>query len=103
MAPAAATVGDGARADVAAAVETLTAHYQELYRGVYEWLRAPPSLAYRARARAFLVELMACYHPFNMVQGHRIQWTREWLEALARDSAGDDEHDSDADIVVGEG
>jgi hypothetical protein len=81
-------------------------HYPELYRRIYEWLRAPPCLEYKAQAQEYLSDLMRCYHPLNMVQWHRIQWTVEWLRALALESGGggeDDEHDSDADTVVGEG
>jgi hypothetical protein len=102
--PCRATVAGGAHADVAAAVE----HYPELYRRIYEWLRAPPCLEYRAQAQEYLRDLLRCDHPLYMVQWHRIQWTVEWLQALARDGGGgdggeDDEHDSDADTVVGEG
>ena len=73
-------------------------HYQELYHGIYEFLRATPSHIYHDRAVDYLMNLLACYHTTNVMQGHRILWTREWLDALQTQ----DEQDSDADTVTGE-
>ena len=71
-------------------------HYQSLYRGIYEWLRAPPSYVYHERAAEYLSALLTCYYPANVLQYHRIQWTTAWLNALVQDGYG-----SDADTVVG--
>ena len=71
-------------------------HYQALYHGIYEWLRAPPSYIYHDRATEYLADLVACYDPINVLQYHRIQWTSAWLRVLLLQ----DGHDSDADTVV---
>ncbi len=72
-------------------------HYQELYRGIYEYLRAPPDNLYHSRALVYLQDLRRNYFPENgmVLQLHRIRWTEAWLEAL-------DEPDSDTDTVVGD-
>ena len=71
-------------------------HYQELYRGVYEFLREPPTRRHFARAVRYIRALKKCYHPGNVLQYHRIQWTQAWLDAL------DDPADSGDDTDVGE-
>jgi hypothetical protein len=71
-------------------------HYQELYRGIYEYLREPPQRRHVSRAVRYLRALKACYHPTNTLQGHRILWTQAWLDAV------DDPEDSDAETVFGE-
>ena len=65
-------------------------HYQELYCGICEYLRAPP-------ANLYLQDLRRNYNPGQamVLQLHRIRWTADWLEAL-------DEPDSDTDTVVGD-
>jgi hypothetical protein len=70
-------------------------HYQELYRGVYEYLREPPSHAHHSDALLYLQRLQACHHHSNALHTHRIRWAQAWLDALG-------EPDSDADTVVGE-
>ncbi len=70
-------------------------HYQDLYRGIYEYLRAQPSRTYQSRAIKYLHDLQACFHSGNVLQGHRILWVQAWLDALG-------EPDSDEDTVVGE-
>lgn len=72
-------------------------HYQELYRGIYEYLRAPPDNAYHSSALLYLQYLRQSYHPGNgmCLQLHRIRWVEAWLMDL-------DEPDSDTDTVVGE-
>ena len=79
-------------------------HYQALYRGIYEYLRAPPSPVYHERANAYLVDLIANYHRPSISQAHplqyhRILWTRAWLHALQQDLLVD--YQSDAETVVG--
>jgi hypothetical protein len=63
-------------------------HYQELYCGICEYLRALPDNLY-------LQDLRRNYNPGQamVLQLHRIRWT-DWLEAL-------DDPDSDTDTVVG--
>lgn len=74
-------------------------HYQALYYGIYEFLRAPPSHVYHDRAVDYLLSLLANYQTSrNVMQSHRILWTREWLDALQYQ----DELDSDADTVNGD-
>ena len=78
-------------------------HYQALYRGIYEYLRAPPSPVYHERANAYLVDLIANYHRPSISQAHplqyhRILWTRAWLHALHQDLLVD--YQSDAETVV---
>jgi hypothetical protein len=70
-------------------------HYQALYRGIFEYLREPPSHAHHSDALLYLQRLQACHHPSNVLQTHRIRWVMAWLDALG-------EPDSDADTVVGE-
>jgi hypothetical protein len=71
-------------------------HYQELYCGICEYLRAPPDNLYHSRALLYLQDLRRNYNPGQtmVLQLHRIRWTEDWLEAL-------DEPDSDTDTVVG--
>ncbi len=76
-------------------------HYQGLYRGIYEYLRAPPSFVYQGRAAEYLVSLLTCYHPHDTLQQHRIVWTTAWHNALHEDQ---DlllvDYQSEADTVV---
>lgn len=57
-------------------------HYQELYRGIYGYLKLPPNVARRGEALAYLEELKRCYHYHNVLQRDRIQWTEAWLLAI---------------------
>jgi hypothetical protein len=68
-------------------------HYQALYHGIYDYLRAPPSHAFHSPALLYLQELQASYHPLNVLQLHRILWVEAWLSALG-------EPDSDAETIV---
>ena len=68
-------------------------HYQALYRGIYDYLRAPPSHAFHSPALLYLQDLQASYHPMNILQAHRILWVQAWLSALG-------EPDSDAETIV---
>lgn len=72
-------------------------HYQELYHGIYEWLRAPPCDFYQEQANEYVQQLILCYHPSNVLQHHRIQWANAWLGALRQEG-----YESDADTVVGD-
>lgn len=79
-------------------------HYHELYCGIYEYLRAPPSNAWRLPACEYLAAIrrnVNSLSPARMhLQLHRITWVQEWLKALPDDSdecseaeteAGDDD------------
>lgn len=70
--------------------------YQDLYRGLYEYLLQPPTMARMPAAERYLRQLKRCYHPSNTLQRDRITWTRAWLDAV---SYADD---SDDDTVVGQ-
>ena len=62
-------------------------HYDQLYRGIYEYLRAPPDHQHRAVALHYLHELRASRSNDNYLQDHRIRWVEEWLKALPDDRA----------------
>ena len=76
-------------------------HYNELYHGVYEYLRAPPVPELRSVAVEYLADLQYNYNAFDLIpnvrrlQGDRITWVREWLKAMP-ELSGDY---SDADTV----
>ena len=68
-------------------------HYQDLYWGIYEYLRAPPVHEKRCKAVSYLSDLNNGYRSYQLtLQYHRILWTREWLKTF-------DDSDSDADTV----
>jgi hypothetical protein len=75
-------------------------HYNELYRGIYEYLRAPPSNDKRGVAIQYLNDIRANNtfpsNPWNFIQHHRIIWIEEWLNALPDDS----DECSDAETVI---
>lgn len=75
-------------------------HYSELYRGIYEYLRAPPSNDKREAALQYLSDIRANstspVNPYNCIQHHRILWIEEWLKALPDDSG----ECSDAETVI---
>lgn len=56
-------------------------HYHGLYRGIYEWLRAPPRAEFRGRAEEYLVALGDGQFG-GQLQRDRIRWTRAWLREL---------------------
>ncbi len=58
-------------------------HYNELYRGIYGFLKMPPDTARKEDAIAYLEDLERSYHYHNVLQGDRIKWTRAWLKALS--------------------
>jgi hypothetical protein len=74
-------------------------HYNALYCGIYEYLRAPPDPDRRAEAVAYLMDLQenSIRYPLipqmRVLQEHRILWVLEWLGAMPEDCA------SDADTV----
>ena len=57
-------------------------HYQALYRGLWDYMRAPPSEANKGRALQYLGDLLSGYSPHNWLQRDRIRWTRAWLREL---------------------
>jgi len=66
-------------------------HYRELYVGIYEYLRAPPSVHHRTAALLYLEAIRENnIYPFSMnshyIQNHRILWIQEWLKAMPDDS-----------------
>lgn len=69
-------------------------HYQALYRGVYEWLRAPPRAELRGRAEEYLVALGDGTYG-GQLQRDRIRWTQEWLRELE-----DEQYWSDSETVA---
>ncbi len=76
-------------------------HYNELYRGIYEYLRSPPSNRYKAAALRYLDDITRNNaYPLSAnrhyIQNHRILWIREWLSMLP----DDEEECSDAETVV---
>jgi hypothetical protein len=84
-------------------------HYNELYRGIYEYLRSPPSNRYKTAALRYLDDIIRNNTlPFSAnrhyIQNHRILWIREWLRMLPDDEgecsdAGTVAHDSDLEEV----
>jgi hypothetical protein len=72
-------------------------HYPELYGGIYEYLRLPPSHVHMEGAQAYLTALVRNTiadnnSPTARLQQHRIQWVRAWLQALwLEDDSGLDE------------
>jgi hypothetical protein len=67
-------------------------HYQDLYRGIWDYLRDAPTYENRNHAVLYLHELVDGFTSNNILQHHRILWTKEWLKAL-------DDLDSDCDTV----
>lgn len=64
-------------------------HYPQLYTGICEYLRLPPSAARAQDAERYLATLIACevprHAPVYTLHMHRIEWTRAWLQALWQD------------------
>jgi hypothetical protein len=78
-------------------------HYNELYIGIYEYLRAPPNRRHEAAALVYLADIQQSNHyplsaNVHYIQNHRILWIREWLKALPFDAG----ECSDAETVVHE-
>jgi hypothetical protein len=78
-------------------------HYEELYRGIPEYLRAPPVGTYATAAVNYLGAIYRNIFPdmpshLHCLQNHRVLWIREWLYALPDDAS----ECSDTDTVVGE-
>jgi hypothetical protein len=76
-------------------------HYDGLYRGIYEYLRAPPSNEKREAALQYLSDIRENnpphpLNPYNFIQHHRILWIVEWIKALPDDSG----ECSDAETVI---
>lgn len=76
-------------------------HYNELYVGIFEYLRAPPNKQYEADALTYLSDIRRNnIYPFSAnahyIQNHRILWIQEWLKALPYDSG----ECSDAETVT---
>ena len=62
-------------------------HYNELYLGIFEYLRAPPNDDFREDALDYLGSIIenngVSYHPsVRRMQFHRIMWIHEWLKVL---------------------
>ena len=66
-------------------------HYPLLYRGICEYLREVPDRRHFLQAWRYLKAIKKCYHPDNILQYHRILWTREWLAALENPEDSGDE------------
>lgn len=78
-------------------------HYDALYRGIFEFLRAPPNNRYREAALRYLSVLRDNTTPqlrpdIAEMQAHRVQWTLAWFQALPDDS----DECSDAETVASE-
>jgi hypothetical protein len=76
-------------------------HYNALYAGIYEYLRAPPDHNYKGRALRYLEGIRESnMHPYSTnphyIQNHRILWIQEWLKALPNDQ----DECSDAETVT---
>ncbi len=78
-------------------------HYQELYGGIYEFLREPPNPAHRFDAIEYLMSLQRSRTEYQLIpserrlQEHRICWVLEWLKAMQ--VSDDDSECSDADTA----
>ena len=76
-------------------------HYNELYCGIYEYLRAPPDPQFRESAVEYLMDLQQNSVMYNLIpkirrlQTDRIMWVLEWLKAMPECP----EVSSDADTV----
>ena len=73
-------------------------HYTELYSGIYEYLRQPPSNRFRNHAMEYLRDIrrnLDVPFPYRHMQQDRIAWILEWIRALPDDS----DECSDADTV----
>ena len=55
-------------------------HYADLYRGIWEFLRRPPTRELEPRAREYLRALREW--PYGSLQQDRILWVQMWLRAL---------------------
>jgi hypothetical protein len=53
-------------------------HYNELYRGVWEFLREPPRRDFEARAREYLLKLKRN----TALDRDRVEWVKEWIAQL---------------------
>jgi hypothetical protein len=76
-------------------------HYDALYRGIFEFLRAPPNNRYREAALRYLSIIRENINPqlrpdIAKLQAHRVQWTLAWFQALPDNS----DDCSDAETVV---
>ena len=76
-------------------------HYDTLYYGIYEYLRAPPDAAFLANAQAYLASLIRSRGMLLRIDGEyvlqcdRILWVQEWIKAVPFDT----DACSDADTV----
>jgi hypothetical protein len=71
-------------------------HYEELYRGLPEYVRAAPVLAMRADAVNYLRALRpGKLWVHNPLQMDRIAWVRRWIAALPLYYYYDDVDDDD--------
>jgi hypothetical protein len=71
-------------------------HYDELYRGLPEYVRLAPDVMRRADAAAYLLSLRpGAAWTKNTLQRHRIIWVRLWIAACNDDK----DNASDADTV----
>jgi hypothetical protein len=76
-------------------------HYNALYYGIYEYLRAPPDAAFLANAQAYLASLIRSRGMLLRIDGEyvlqcdRILWVQEWIKAVPFDT----DACSDADTV----
>lgn len=70
--------------------------YQQLYRGICEFVRRPPDMHNRLRALEYLRALKRGFKPVYgcTLQVHRIMWVEAWLDELA-------DLNSNADTVAG--
>jgi hypothetical protein len=78
-------------------------HYDEFYRGIYEYLREPPSFDHKIAACEYLESLRTNFVMFPEMPAlvrvsveHRIRWILEWLKYLPDDCL------SDAETTVGD-
>ena len=76
-------------------------HYNDLYYGLYEYLRAPPAPEFKDEATNYLADLRRNSLMFDLIpeirrlQNDRIIWVVEWLKAVPNNT----EDCSDADTV----
>lgn len=86
--------------------QQLHLHYNELYMGIYEWLRAPPCLSRKNEALQYLASLRQSLQHMQFecevrtLQQHRVQWTEEWLACLQQEDSMSDADTEDGIIIV---
>ena len=77
-------------------------HYQALYRGIWEYLRAPPSNHRKMDAWRYLAELTSGYKRWaTPLQRDRIRWTRAWLKMLEDEDSGAETDERDSGDTAG--